>query len=236
MANRSKEKQNSSDRNYRFLGFITCLYVAFQLISDATAGKLISILGYTVSVTVIYFPVTYIFADILTEVYGYARARRALWIVMVCSVIAGILYAVVAALPPAPGFDANEAYVRVFGVVPRILVGGWLAVFAGEISNDFILARLKIYFQGRHLWMRTISSTIVGQLVNTSVFYIVGLYGIIPPRFLLEGILLGWVLKVIVEVVATPFTYWAVGNLKRIEEVDHYDDGTRFNPFSISAE
>src|SRR5688572_16211030 len=115
-----------------------------QLVSDVTAGKLMSVGGYGVSVTVLYFPITYIFADILTEVYGYARARAVLWTVLICSILAGLVYQLVVALPPAVGFDANEAYTRVFSQVPRILLGGWLAVFAGEILNDYVLAKLKV--------------------------------------------------------------------------------------------
>lgn len=236
MTTRDKTKQNSPERNYRYLGFITCLYITFQLISDVTAGKLISLIGYTVSATVIYFPVTYIFADVLTEVYGYARARRTLWIVMLCSIIAGILYGVVAALPSAPGFDAHDAYKRVFGVVPRILIGGWLAVFCGEITNDFVLAKLKVLTGGRQLWIRTVSSTVVGEFINTAVFYVVGLYGILPSGILIQAIIVGWILKVIVEVLATPITYWVVGVLKRVEGVDHYDDKTNFNPFTIKED
>ena len=176
----------------------------------------------------IYFPVTFIFADVLTEVYGYGRARKTLWTVMLCSIIAGILYGVVAAIPSAPGFDAHDAYQRVFGVVPRLLIGGWLAVFAGEITNDFVLAKLKVAFAGSHLWLRTISSIFIGQLVNTIVFYVVGLYGIMPSNILVQAILVGWIFKVIVEVVATPITYKVVSSLKTAEDIDHYDRDTNF--------
>lgn len=141
--------QESAERTYKFYWFIVCLYVAMQLISDVTAGKIISLGGFPVSVTVLYFPVTYIFADVLTEVYGYSRARRALWIVLACSVLAGLVYQLVVYLPPAEGFDANDAYTRVLGSVPRILLGGWIAVFAGEICNDFVLAKMKVWTKGK---------------------------------------------------------------------------------------
>jgi queuosine precursor transporter len=225
--------QTNSNIKFKYLGILTSLYITFQLVSDATAGKLVNLLGYTVSVTVIYFPITFIFADVLTEVYGYARARKVLWTVMLCSIIAGIFYALVASMPPAPGFDGDAAYKRVFGVVPRLLVGGWTAVFAGEIANDIIVAKLKVMFAGKYLWIRTISSTVVGQLVNTAVFYIIGLYGILPPAILLESIIVGWILKVIVEVIATPVTYIIVNFLKREEKIDYYDRSTNFNPFTI---
>src|SRR5436190_15650181 len=125
-------EEPANRRHYKYLGIITVLYVTMQLISDVTAGKLINIGGYGVSVTVLYFPVTYIFSDILTEVYGYARARSVLWTVMLCSITAGVIYQLAAVLPPATGFDANDAYKRVLEQVPRVLLGGWVAVFAGD--------------------------------------------------------------------------------------------------------
>jgi uncharacterized integral membrane protein (TIGR00697 family) len=125
-----------------------------QLVSDVTAGKIINFAGFPVSVTVLYFPITYIFSDILTEVYGYARARSVLWTVLICSVLAGLLYQLVVYLPPAAGFSDNPAYTRVLGSVPRILLGGWIAVFAGEILNNYVLAKIKIVSNGRYLWIQ----------------------------------------------------------------------------------
>jgi len=222
-----------NQKKYKYLGLITCLYVTFQLVSDVTAGKIINFLGFPVSVTVIYFPITYIFADILTEVYGYSRARGVLWIVMFCSILAGLLYTLVVILPPAIGFDGNEAYTKVLGSVPRILVGGWLAVFLGDIVNNYILAKMKILTKGKMLWARTISSTFVGEGINTSVFYVVALYGVLPNNILLEAIITGWLLKTMIEVVFTPITYVVVRYLKKKENVDHYDYETNFNPLII---
>jgi uncharacterized integral membrane protein (TIGR00697 family) len=219
-------------RAYKVLGLITCLNIAFQLISDVTAGKLISLAGFTVSITVLYFPITYIISDILTEVYGFARARRVIWITLACSILAGLVYQIVAYFPPSPFFQNNQAYIDVFRSVPRILLGGWLAVFAGDISNNFILAKLKIVTKGKFLWARTISSTLVGQLANTAVFYVVALGGVIPNPVLVEAILAGWVIKTGVEVLFTPVTYAVVGWLKKFEGVDFYDTHTNFNPFS----
>ncbi len=220
-------------REYKYLGLITVLYVTMQLVSDVTAGKLITLFGFAVSVTVLYFPFTYIFSDILTEVYGYGRARAILWVVVLCSVLAGLTYQLVVALPPAPGFTANEAYVRVFSQVPRILAGGWLAVFSGEILNDYVLAKMKILTRGRFLWTRTIGSTVVGQFANTLVFYVIGLYGVIPTTILVQAIVAGWLLKTGVEALMTPATYYVVGTLKRLEGVDYYDRETNFNPLII---
>ena len=221
-------------RTYRFYWPIVCLYVAMQLISDVTAGKIISLGGLPVSVTVLYFPITYIFADILTEVYGYSQARRAVWTVLLCSILAGLLYQVAVYMPPASDFDANEAYARVLGSVPRILLGGWIAVFAGEIFNDFVLAKMKVWTNGKHLWARTITSTVFGQLVNTALFYTIGLFGVLPTDLLVRSILTGWIIKTCVEVVMTPVTYTVVLNLKRIEQEDYFDRKTDFNPFKLS--
>jgi queuosine precursor transporter len=221
---------------YRLLTLFLVLNVAFQLISDATAGKIVSVFGFDVSVTVLYFPFVYIISDVVTEVYGYARARMVLWYTLLASVIAGVMYQVAVAVPAASFFTASDAYATVFGIVPRVLVGGWLAVFAGDISNNYTLAKLKVYMRGRMLWVRTISSTIVGQLVNTAVFYLVALSGVIPGSVLLQAIVAGWFLKTLVEVVMTPITYLVIGWVKRTEGLDYYDKDTNFNPFIVKAE
>lgn len=224
---------NNLVKNYKYLGLITLLYVTFQLISDVTAGKIIAMGPFTVSVTVLYFPITYIIADLLTEVYGYAQARKAVWYVFLASVIAGLIYWLVSVLPPAPMFEGNEAYKAVLGQVPRILIGGWIAVWVGGMLNDYILAKMKVWTKGKHLWMRTIGSTIFGEGANTVLFYLIALYGIIPNSLLLASILSGWLLKVVVEVVFTPVTYAVVKKLKKIENEDYYDKDTNFNPFKL---
>lgn len=218
-------------RVYKFFTFLIVLNVTFQLVSDATAGKIVSLAGIGISATVYYFPFTYIISDIITEVYGYARARIVLWYTLLASVIAGSFYQLAVALPAASFFPDGPAYETVFGIVPRVLVGGWLAVFAGDISNNYVLAKLKIAMEGRYLWVRTISSTIVGQGINTLVFYVVALSGVLPLSALVQAIAVGWVIKISVEVVMTPFTYLIVGRLKKIENVDYYDKETDFNPF-----
>src|SRR3989338_5133421 len=220
-------------KQYKYLGLITALYVAMQLISDITAGKIIQLFVFPVSVTVLYFPITYIFSDILTEVYGYARARSVVWTVLFCSVLAGLIYQLVVYLPPAVGFDANDAYARVLGSVPRILLGGWVAVWVGGILNDYILAKMKVWTNGRHLWARTIGSTIVGEGANTTPFYIISLYAIIPNNILVASILSGWFLKVVVEIVMTPVTYAVVNKLKKAEGENYYDTNTDFNPLKV---
>lgn len=224
---------NMQPHRFKYLGLITCLYITFQLVSDVSAGKLITLLSFPVSVTVLFFPFTYIFSDILTEVYGYSRARSVLWIVMVCSVIAGLIYSLVAWLPAIN--DPDGAYTAVLGQVPRILIGGWLAVFAGDIANNYTLAKMKIWTGGKHLWTRTITSTFIGQLVNTTVFYVVALYGKLPDNILFQSIMTGWLLKTAVEIVFTPLTYFVVNKLKTAENSDVYDTDTNFNPLIIKT-
>ncbi|MBT3405764.1 queuosine precursor transporter [Candidatus Woesearchaeota archaeon] len=220
-------------KHYKYLGLITLLYITFQLVSDVTAGKIVQLGWFTVSVTVLYFPVTYIIADVLTEVYGYSVARNVVWKVLLCSVIAGIIYSLVVFLPPAVGFDANAAYTRVLGQVPRILVGGWIAVWTGGILNDYIMAKMKVWTKGKHLWLRTISSTIVGEGANTILFYVIALSFVIPNNILFYSILSGWFLKVMLEVVLTPVTYFVINWLKKAENEDHYDKNTNFNPLIV---
>ena len=220
-------------KQYKYLGLILASYITFQLVSDVSAGKIISFFGNPVSVTVLFFPFTYIFADVLTEVYGYARARSVVWTVFFSSVIAGLLYSLIVYLPSVIGFDASDAYARVLGSVPRILLGGWIAVWVGGMLNDYVLAKMKVWTKGKYLWTRTIGSTIVGEFANTVLFYLIALYSVLPNNLLFASILSGWLIKVSVEVVFIPFTYLVVSKLKQLEGEDYYDRDTNFNPFII---
>lgn len=229
----SSIEKNSRNDHPKFITLLIVLNVAFQLISDATAAKIILLFGFGVSVTVLYFPFTYIISDLLTEVYGYAQARRVLYYTLLASILAGVVYQVAVTVPPAPFFNNQAAYQTVFGIVPRVLIGGWIAVFGGDICNNYVLARLKVLTKGRFLWLRTISSTIVGQLVNTSIFYVIALSGFLPGTELLKGIAGGWIAKTLVEVFMTPVTYIIIKILKRSEGIDYYDKDTDFNPFIL---
>jgi len=226
-------KKTQIPKQYKYLGLITALYITFQLVSDITAGKIVQLGIFTVSATVLYFPFTYIFADILTEVYGFAKSRSVIWMVFFSSVLAGIIYSIVVLLPPAMGFNANDAYTRVLGQVPRILIGGWIAVWVGGMLNDYVLAKMKVWTKGKHLWTRTIGSTLIGEGANTILFYVIALSGVIPTSLLIASILSGWFLKVLVEVIMTPITYKVVAKLKKVEGEDYYDTKTNFNPLII---
>jgi len=222
-------------KTYKYLSLLTVLYVTFQLVSDITAGKIVQLGIFTVSVTALYFPFTFIFGDVLTEVYGYAKARSVVWKVLLASVLAGIVYQLVIVLPPAQGFSSNTAYTIVLGSVPRILLGGWIAVWAGGILNDYVMAKMKVYTKGKYLWTRTIGSTIVSEFVNSVLFYTIALYAILPNGLLLSSIFSAWVLKVIVEVVLTPVTYVVVARLKKEENEDYFDTNTNFNPLIVKG-
>jgi queuosine precursor transporter len=220
--------------DYRYLVLLLVLAVAFQLICDVTAGKIILLFGVGVSVTVLYFPAVYILSDLITEVYGYVHARRVMWYSLFASMLACLVYQLVVFVPPAPFFaEPNKAYATVFGIVPRVLLGSWLAVFSGDVVNNYVLAKMKLLTQGRWLWTRTIGSTLVAQLINTAVFYVVALSGILAGTELIRAIVVGWLAKTAVEVVMTPVTYLAVNRLKRAEGVDVFDQGTNFNPFRV---
>lgn len=185
----------------------------------------------------IFFPISYIFGDVLTEVYGYARARKVIWAGFGAMIFATIMAQTVIGLPPSPSEPYNEvlqpALQTVFGNTWRIVVASMLAFWIGDFVNAYIMARMKVWMRGRHLWMRTIGSTIFGQGIDSLVFYPAAFYGIWDNSILLAALIFNWSFKVAVEVVMTPATYAAVAFLKRREQVDFYDEHTDFTPFAI---
>jgi queuosine precursor transporter len=216
---------------YKYLGLLAGLNITFLLVSNFTAARIISIFGIGVSVTILYFPITYLIADILTEVYGYSEARRVIWLSIFCSVAGALLAGAQLLVPPAVFFKDDAAYHQIFSSSPRIAVAGLLAVVAGDFCNSYVLAKMKVWNEGRHLWLRFVASTIAGEGLNTIIFYGVALYGILPGNVLLASICLGWTGKTLVEVVMLPLTYPIVRYLKKVEGIDHYDYATNFNPF-----
>jgi len=233
--------QPDPNRQYRYYEFVMAAFVAVYLCSNligpAKAAQL-DLPGWgpvTFGAGVLFFPISYIFGDVLTEVYGYARARRVIWAGFAAMVFASVMAAVIVALPPAPGWANQPAYEIAFGSTWRIVGASLCAFFCGEFVNSFVLARMKVRSNGRHLWQRTIGSTIVGEGVDSALFYPIAFWnsGLIPNE-LLPGIMLTqFVSKVAVEVLFTPLTYKIVAFLKRAEREDHYDVDTNFTPFSI---
>jgi len=220
------------------VAFVTVL-VCSNLIGPAKIAQIdLPLVGaITFGAGVLFFPISYVFGDVLTEVYGYARARRVIWSGFAALAFASVMAGIVVALPPAPFWDHQSAYEVAFGSTWRIVGASMIAYFCGEFVNSFVLAKMKIATQGRWLWTRTIGSTIAGEAVDSALFYPLAFYGsgIIPNDKLPVVMLMQFVLKVGVEVVFTPITYKIVGALKRAENEDYYDRGTNFTPFSLKA-
>jgi queuosine precursor transporter len=209
--------------------FVTCLITA-----NITAVKLIGIFGLVFDAGTLIFPVSYIFGDVLTEVYGYRVARRVIWLGFLCNLLAVAVIVAGGLLPAAPDFEAQAAYERILGYAPRLLLASFLAYLVGEFANAFVLAKLKVATNGRWLWSRTISSTLVGQSLDSLVFVVIAFSGVIPASAMVAVILTQVLLKSAYEALATPLTYLIVNRLKRTEGVDAYDRDTNFNPLLIS--
>jgi uncharacterized integral membrane protein (TIGR00697 family) len=208
--------------------FITCLITA-----NITAVKLVSVFGLVVPAAIIIFPVSYIFGDILTEVYGYRRARRVIWLGFLCNLIAVVAIWLGQVLPPASFWDGQAAYERILGYTPRLLLASFLAYLLGEFANAFVMAKMKIATKGRWLWSRTIGSTLIGEGLDSLVFMMIAFVGEIPGTQLASAIVTQWLAKSAYEACVTPLTYAAVNFLKRRERLDVYDYDTRFNPLLL---
>ena len=218
---------------HRYFAFVGSAFVATLLISNIAAQKLILLGPFVFAGGILLFPVTYVFGDILTEIYGYARTRQIIWVGFGANVLMAAFLAIVVALPPAPGWELQEAFASALGLVPRVVVASILGYWAGEFANSFVLAKLKVATNGAHLWVRTIGSTVVGQGADTVIFTVVAFGGVLPAAVLVTTVWSGYLFKVFYEVAATPLTYLVVRWLKAVEEVDVYDRETSFTPFSL---
>ncbi|MDQ6676806.1 MAG: queuosine precursor transporter [Acidobacteriota bacterium] len=217
-------------RQYRYLDFLILAFVVILLISNLIAAKFTSIGPLKFSAAQLLFPVTYIFGDIFTEVYGYAASRRAIWSGFFASALMAAMGLLAIWLPPAPEFKNQAAFEAIFGVVPRIVAGSLLAFWFGEFANSYTMAKLKLLTNGRHLWTRTVSSTVVGQGVDT-VIVICFIFYDQPFATIITLIVSGYTFKVAYEIAATPLTYLVVNFLKRREGIDTFDRSTDFSPF-----
>ncbi|WP_130752062.1 queuosine precursor transporter [Sphingobium xenophagum] len=219
-------------RPLRYFDFVMAAFVVILLLSNLIgAAKLSTLGGVTFGAGILFFPLGYVIGDVLTEVYGYARARRCVWAGFVAMLFMALMSWVVVALPPAPGWAGQGAYESVFGNTWRIVFASLIAFWAGEFANSFVLARMKVLTQGRHLWMRTIGSTVVGQGVDSLLFYPLAFYGQWSNAQVLTVMVTNWAMKVGWEALLTPITYGVVNMLKRREGLDVYDQGTNFTPF-----
>jgi uncharacterized integral membrane protein (TIGR00697 family) len=230
------------EKQYRFFVLIASLFVTTLVISNIIAVKLVTIAGLVLPAAVILFPIAYIIGDVLTEVYGYARARQVIWTGFLCNLLA-VAAIWIAGLLPAASFwnagvyksasDASIAYGAILGFTPRLLLASFIAYLIGEFLNSFVLAKLKVRTGGRFLWLRTISSTVIGQGADSTIFISVAFAGILPGGALTAAIVSQWLFKVGFETAATPLTYIVVNFLKRKEGVDYFDRETDFNPLRM---
>ncbi len=233
---RNATSHNVAGGQFRYLDIITVLFVAVLLISNVASSKITSFAGLTLDAGTILFPLTYIFGDVLTEVYGYARGRRVIWMGFLCNIVMAAILMIVAVLPPAADWPNQKAFEAVLGLTPRIVAASMIAYFAGEFINSFILAKLKIRTKGKYLWVRTIGSTLAGELLDTLLFITIAFWGIFPTPVMISLLISNYIFKVGVEVLFTPITYFVVNKLKKVEHEDHYDRKTNFNPFALSVE
>ncbi len=217
----------------RFFAVITGLFVAVLLISNAASTKIVDLGIFVFDGGTLLFPLSYIFGDILTEVYGYRKARQVIWTGFFSAALMSAVFAVVGFLPAAKGWENQAAYDAILGMVPRIVIASLIAYFAGEFSNSFVLAKMKIITKGKMLWARTIGSTVVGEGVDTMLFATIAFYGTLPAEIFIALVASNYVFKVGVEVIFTPLTYKIVNFLKKAEGVDVFDFKTNFNPFKL---
>ena len=212
---------------------VVAIFVTTLIAANVTAVKLIDVFGLILPAGTIVFPISYIFGDVLTEVYGYRAARKTIWLAFTCNLVFVAAVYGAQVLPPASFWDGQAAYERILGFTGRLLVASFCAYLVGEFANAYVLARLKIVTSGRWLWLRTISSTLVGQGIDSAVFVTIAFIGTIPISVLIGAVVTQWLAKSLYEALATPITYVVVGSLKRIEKLDVYDRDTSFSPFSV---
>jgi uncharacterized integral membrane protein (TIGR00697 family) len=238
---RAVDARTLTGAHFRYFDFMMAAFVAIILLSNVLgAGKVAQVWlpvadrYWPFGAGILFFPVSYVLGDVLTEVYGYARARRVIWAGFAALLFMAFMSWVVVALPPAPEWKNQAAYETIFGQVPRIVFSSIVAFWAGEFVNSYVLARMKVWTKGRHLWTRTIGSTIAGEGVDSLIFYPLAFWGAEgwTPDLVLKVLVTQWVLKVSWEVLLTPVTYVVVGFLKRREGVDVFDEHTDFTPFA----
>lgn len=219
-------------RVYKYYDLFASIFIVVLVISNLVAQKICAFGPFRVSGAQLLFPITYIFGDVFTEVYGYGGSRRVIWIGFAANALLALLGNIIVALPAAPEWKNQEAFATVFYQVPRIVVASLIAYWCGEFANSFTLAKMKLLTKGRYLWTRTVGSTVVGQAVDTVLVMVIGFTGVVATSGIVRLIISGYLFKVAYEVLATPLTYWIVGFLKRTEGVDKFDYETRFTPFA----
>lgn len=218
---------------WRCFDLILGLFVCVLIVSNIASTKIVVLGPFTFDGGTILFPISYIFGDVLTEVYGYAGSRRAIWSGFFALAIFAAVVMLVGWLQPAAGWNNQAAYEAILMTAPRITLASFVAYFCGEFTNSVIMSKMKVKMQAQHLWMRTIGSTIAGEAVDTIIFVIVAFAFILPNEMLISIMISNYIFKTMFEIIATPFTYLTVNKLKRIEGVEIFDRGISYNPFKL---
>lgn len=218
---------------YRYFTFFAVLFVAVLLISNVAAQKLITVGPFVFTSAIWIFPVSYIFGDILTEVYGYANTRKIIWMGFLASAIMAGFFSFIIQLPSAPGWNNQAAFETTLMQVPRIVLASLVAYLFGEFSNSFVISKLKLKTHGNKMWMRFIASTVVGQFFDTVIFAVIAFWGVIPENIIITTIWSGYLFKVIYETIVSPLTVVIVNYVKKVEGVDTFDRGVNYNPMSV---
>jgi uncharacterized integral membrane protein (TIGR00697 family) len=227
--------RHASLQNFRYYDLLVHIFVVVLLVSDLIAQKICAIGSRRVSAALLLFPITYIFGDIFTEVYGYAGSRRAIWIGFFSLGLLALMSLFAVSVPAAPEWHNQAAFTAVFSFVPRIFAASLAAFWAGEFVNSYVMAKMKLWTDGRYLWTRTVGSTVAGQAVDTTIVILLTFAGTQSLRMIGNIVISSYLFKVLYEVLATPFTYLIVNFLKKAEGVDVYDRDTDFNPFKTGS-
>ncbi len=222
-----------TNKAFKHFETIATFFVSVLLISNIVSTKIVDFGPFTFDGGTLLFPLSYIFGDVLTEVYGYKKTKKVIWLGFVSALLLSLSVIVIGKLPADPNWGNQQAYDAILGLTPRIVLASLVAYFFGEFSNSFILAKLKIYTKGKFLFVRTISSTLVGELLDTVIFVTIAFYGSLDNSLLFTILISNYLFKIGVEIIFTPLTYKIVAWLKKEEDEDYYDKDTDFNPFSV---
>lgn len=229
----SVKKHQDPNHPFKYYDLFGMLAVCVLMISNITAQKLMQIGPFTLNAAILIFPITYIVSDVMTEVYGYSRARRVTWASCGGVILMAVMFQLIIAMPYIPDWPNQDAFEKVLGATPRIVLASVTAIFAGEMMNSYVLAKMKLRSEGKHMWARFIGSTVLGECVDSIIFYSIAFIGVLPLNVMISALLTGWLFKTLYEVIMLPVTYRIVNRLKKAEGVDFYDVGTNFTPFSL---
>jgi len=221
------------EKGYKYFNLISVFFVSILLISNIASTKIIDVIWFTFDGGTLLFPLSYIFNDILTEVYGYKKSRQAIWLGFFSALMMSFIFIIIGALPSASGWENQDAYMKILGLTPRIVFASLIAYFCGELLNSFILAKAKILTNGKWLWVRIVGSTIFGELIDSLIFIFIAFWGVLSVPLIFTLITCNFIFKVLFEVLFLPVTYKIIDFLKKEERIDFYDRKTNFNPFKF---